>query len=212
MVIYESDWWGFWAGMLRLALNTAVLIIINIWGRNKNPYIVTMWMLASIILFDGVDSIIPQMKYGWNWVKKPTISPALGDPDVLYEVPSHYSYQMSDKIIDCTLVAMVIILHILRVGGMVSVFEWILVILFGLRLFGVILFEITQDSIWLVIFPEFITVNVLLYLFLVYVLDIQGVLLWTIMIISIPFKYLQEIILHMKSFHMQGKISGSIAD
>jgi len=204
MVIYESNWWGFWSGVLRLALNTMVLIIINVWAKSKDPYIVLILMLGSIILLDGVDSIIPQMKYGWNWVKKPTMSHILGDTDTLYEVNSHYNYQMSDKIIDTVLVAMVIVLHLLRVGGMVSLFEWVLMTLFVTRLIGVILFETTQDSIWLVVFPDFITTNVLLYLFLVYILHVQGVILWVIMIVSVPLKYAQEIILHVKSFHMQG--------
>lgn len=204
MVVYDSNWWGFWAGMLRLALNIVAFIIISYWGRNKNPYIVTMWMMISIVLLDGVDSIIPQLKYGWNWVKKPSMSSIVGeDPTVLYEVPSHFNYQMNDKIIDTTLLAMVIVLHIQRVGGMVSPFEWILVILFMVRLIGVVLFEITQDSMWLVVFPDFANSNVLLYLILAYGFHMQDAALWIIIAISIPLKYVQEIVLHMQSFHMK---------
>jgi hypothetical protein len=150
------------------------------------------------MICDGIDSIIPQLKYGWDWVKKPTFVTD-GSTGVVYECHSEFGYQMSDKMLDTILVAIVIMFHLVRVGGFVTLFEVIFVILFAFRLIGVLIFELTGVAAVLAIFPDFVLTQTWLYILLVYVLKMDGWPLWTIMALSIILKYAQEIGLHVIS-------------
>jgi len=200
------DYIGFGASMIRLAINLGLIIAIEIIMWNRNPYITTLLMLISIMICDGIDSILPQLYYGWNWVKGPvtglcSIDPITGER-ICPVINSRNSYQLSDKLIDTALLGIVVMLHLVRMQGFVSLFEIVFVILFVYRFIGVALFELTGISSFLVMFPNFALDNIALYLLLEYVFHLPPWILWPIMIVSIIGKIIWEYYLHIISVPM----------
>lgn len=222
----RSNLWGFAAMCIRIAVNVAALIAIEILLKGRNPYLITLIELSVVYVCDAIDSLIPQAKFGWLWVREAVYEDAAGhkfnalpptvDDDPLQpgrEYPRvtqaslsegivhgpvfpWNAYEESDKVVDTAMSAVVLILHLRRVHGFVSMFEWVFLGLFLYRLIGVILFEVTGKSIFLVYFFNFWEL-MMLYLFLKYVLHVRMWILWVIMIVAFPIKILNEWLLHV---------------
>lgn len=162
--------------VVRVLATTIVILIVNIVFSFLNPYILLMIDLIIVSILDLIDSIPLKIKYKGS----------LGH---------RIYYQIYDKIGDMTLYLIVFLLHLLRVHK-VGPFEIVFGSLYIYRLIGVILFISTRDSTYLILFPNFVCDNIILYLFLKYVLKLPTGIIIPLMIISIPLKILYEYIHH----------------
>ncbi len=165
--------------LTRILITIGFMLILQLLLVDVDPYIVLFLNLFMIMLLDPLDSIPMRMKYGDEW-------------------STTSSYQVSDKIGDVILEAIALILHLYRTRDRKDqTFEIIFSGLFIYRLIGVILYSLTDQAIFLVIFPNFFLENVMLYLFLAKIMHLNKAMLWTLIGISIPLKIIQEYIHHM---------------
>lgn len=172
----------FWS-IVRILITTFFLIVVNILLRNVNAYIVLMIDLLLVAVFDFLDFRPMSLRYGTEWGNSRT-------------------YQVADKINDTVLLFIVLLLHIARVqkiGG----FEILLFLLYLYRLIGVVLVIATKNTKYLILFPNFIMDNVILYLFLKYILQLPNNVVIPIVLLSIPLKVGVEVFLH--GFWVQNK-------
>lgn len=132
--------------------------------------------LIIVMLFDTIDSIPMQLIY-----KK--------------KLHNNEAYQIYDKIGDMSLYMVVIILHILRVRT-IGAFEIVLLSLYLFRLCGVILAITTHNNHYLILFPNFFLENIILYLFMKYVMKWSNTIIIPVMVISVALKYGYEYLHH----------------
>lgn len=135
----------FWSGM-RILFTILLITIIDAFISDKNPNFITMWNLIILAIMDGLDSIPMQFVYGKRYVKK-------------------WLYQSQDKVSDTALGFYVLIVHLSMIKE-VTPFDIIFTGLFFYRATGVLLYEYTQDGIYLAIFPNFYVDLTLVYLIL----------------------------------------------
>lgn len=152
--------------MVRIVTNMFIIVVVDTLLADVNPYIVTMINLIIVWILDPMDSIPMQIVYGKEWCKT-------------------RDYVTQDKIGDMTIYMFVLIMHMLLVKT-VGAFEIIFIGLYLYRLIGVILNIHTGDDVYLILFPNYFGMNVILYLFLKYVWKVSNTALFVTMAISVP--------------------------
>lgn len=153
------------------------MIILQIVLSHADIYVVLFLDLLLIMLLDPLDSLPMRMKYGdeWSWTS---------------------TYQYLDKVGDILLEFMALILFLSRSEKQDETFAIILTSLFIYRFIGVMLYILTGQSIFLIIFPNFFLENVMLYILLAKMLHLPNPIVWTLVGISIPVKIAAEYIHH----------------
>lgn len=166
----------FWA-VVRVLVTLIVIVIINVVLRGVNPYIVTMTDLILIWVFDPLDSVPMKKRYGKFYAKT-------------------FQYQLIDKVADIILEFAVLLIHTMRVG-VLGAFEKVFIFLFVYRLVGTVLYAITRNGGYLVLFANFFMDNVIVYIFLRYVLKLRDEHVITLTLLSVPAKMLYEYVHHV---------------
>lgn len=159
---------------IRLAISTCVVVLMYVILRRINPYIILMANLIAVSILDLVDSIPLQMQYE-------------------IRLSDNEDYQQYDKISDMIVYLVVIILHLAWIRE-IGTFEIILLSLYLFRLIGVALYTYTGDRLCLVAFPNFMVDNVILYLYLRYILHSSSI--WPV-VVSVPLKIAYEFVHHV---------------
>lgn len=163
--------------VIRILITIGLMLILYFLLMYVNPRIVLFFYLLLIMLLDPIDSIPMKLKYGSDY-----------DNSLRYQIP--------DKIGDIILEFVALNLYLSRINAYTA-FDAILIGLFLYRLAGVILFTITGKDIVLVIFPNFFLENVMLYILLADILHLDKIVVYILVILSIPVKILYEYIHHM---------------
>lgn len=162
--------------MIRLISTMTVLIIVNVLLSHINPYILLLIDLIIISVMDLIDSLPLKSKY------KESLSHSI-------------TYQKDDKIIDSLLILAVLILHLLHVQE-IGPFQVIFITLALYRFIGVLLFLVSEDSKYLIFFPNFVCDNIILYLIMRYVFHWEWTAIIIVLTLSVPAKIGYEYIHH----------------
>jgi hypothetical protein len=145
--------------------------------RDRDPYVVTLVDLLIVWILDPVDSLPVQFILGRTYT-------------------GTYVYNVGDKIADAILYLFVVMNHIYRVGK-VGAFEMWFLVLYIYRFVGIFIYIITDDPIFLVIFANFVSDTIMIYLFFKYVLHAPGPIVWGFTLLSIPLKVAYEAYHHI---------------
>lgn len=171
--VHEQAQWM----MVRIITNIFILIMVDTLLAGVNPYIITMINLIIVWVLDPMDSIPMQLVYGRAWCKT-------------------RDYVNMDKVGDMAIYAVVLILHIMMVKT-IGTFEIIFAGLYFFRLIGVILNIHTGNDVFLFLFPNYFGMNIILYLFLKYIVKVSSNTLFVTMAVSIPGYSLYEAVHHL---------------
>lgn len=160
--------------IIRIAISICVAVLMYIILYRSNPYIVLMSNLIAVSILDLVDSVPIQIIHNTH-------------------LSNNIDYQKYDKITDMIVYLSVILLHLICIRE-ITTFEIVLLSLYLYRLVGVILYTDTGNSIYLVVFANFVVDNVVLYLYIRYVLHTSN---RPLIIASVLIKILYEFVHHV---------------
>jgi len=172
---------SFWIS-IRIVCTVGLIFLVNYLFSFLNAYIILMIDLILIWLLEPLDSLPMQILYGRKYVQG-------------------LEYKIQDKVGDMALQTFVLMIHINRiqsVGGL----EIVMMFLLMYRLIGVLLFMHTKNDFYLFLFPNFFMDNIILYIFLKYILHWEAENIVPIIIISVPLKMLYEGAHHLWFTHI----------